>query len=199
MRTLPGRGAPGRCVGGPEAEVPALRHRREPQNSHPAYHTHDPYGRSEADDGPPGHHLGQAPEGYRPTSGRREQQGGGRCCPHSGQQKRRHQRNLEQQRNVDEHAQGGRYSDAQQVVAKPGGNGVRADPLDSQPAGEPGDHHDGPQTDEEPQAGQAPLRQPLRQHLSPRRVLLAVEVRILRLRQEGTADRRSPASPRWGR
>ena len=86
-------------------------------------------------------HPRQAPERDRPAGCGREQQGRARRRAGAQHQQQRDQRNLEQQRHVDQHAQGGRGQHPQQAVAQVGVDRLRLQELDRRTAGKAGHHH----------------------------------------------------------
>ena len=122
----------------------------------------------EGGDGLARHEPGQRPEGCRPARGGGEEQRGGGGLPHAEQQQKRHQRNLEQERHVYEHADRCRDCHAPQIVAQVGGHRVRADPLDNEPAGEACRGHDGREPNCVAQAVACPISEALPQRGAPR-------------------------------
>ena len=131
--------------------------RTDEQQAHAADHAQAPGAGGKGGDRPLGHHPRQSPEGERAGRRRPEQERRRRRGPHAHQHQDGYQRNLKQQRHVDEDAQGGRDRDARHIIAQVGGDGLRGNPLDHQAAGDPRQDHGGPQPPQVAQAGFQPV------------------------------------------
>ncbi len=115
--------------------------------------------------------LGEREEGNRPPGGGGEQQGCGRRRAGAEDQQQRDQRDLEQQRHVDQHTERRRDEDPQQAVAEVGGNGLGLQGLDGRAAGEAGHDHQRQHAPHQADERAQPVRAAGPQHLTPGRNL----------------------------
>ena len=123
----------------PDAKVGARSQCSDSKDRHPDRDPQSPRGASEPCYRPARHQSGQPPEGHGPPGRGGKQQCRGWSDPHSEQQEQHDQRDLEQQRDVDQDAQRGRNGNARDVVAEVRFDRIGTEPLDRQPAGESGD------------------------------------------------------------
>ena len=115
--------------------------------------------------------LGQREEGNRSGGGGGEQQGRGRRRAGAEDQQQRDERDLEQQRHVDQNPEGRRDEDPQQAVAEVGGNGLWLQHLDRRAAGEAGHDHERQHAPHQADERAQPVRAAGAQHLRPGRSL----------------------------
>ena len=115
--------------------------------------------------------LGKREEGNRPGGGGGEQQGRGRRRTGAEDQQQRDERDLEQQRHVDQNTERRRNDHPQQAVAEVGGNGLRLQRLDGRAAGEAGHDHERQHAPHQAGERAQPCRAAGAQHLRPGRRL----------------------------
>ena len=143
-----------------------------PQHGKTAGHRDRPGAQRVGADPSPAERPRQAPEGDRPAGRCREQQRRRRRAAGAEQQQQRHQRDLEQQRHVDQHPERGRDGDAGDAVAQEGVDGLRPQELDGGAAQHPGDHHDRPHADYQAPGRLSPAPQPVAELSGPAAVEL---------------------------
>ena len=192
-----------RCRGGHAQGGRLLR--QEPgrsQHGKTAGHRDRPGAQRVGADPSPAERPRQAPEGDRPAGRCREQQRRRRRATGAEQQQQRHQRNLEQQRHVDQHPERGRDGDAGYAVAQEGVDGLRPQELDGGAAREPGDHHDRPHADRHATGRTRPAPQPSPHLRGPAQTRLGrgrkAQVTSLRLRGAARHARDQRAEQKGG-
>ena len=192
-----------RCRGGHAQGGRLLRQEPDrPQHGKTAGHRDRPGAQRVGADPSPAERPREAPEGDRPAGRCREQQRRRRRAAGAEQQQQRHQRNLEQQRHVDQHPERGRDGDAGYAVAQEGVDGLRLQELDGGAAREPGDHHDRPHADRHATGRTRPAPQPPPHLRGPAQIRLGrgrkAQVTSLRLRGAARHARDQRAEQKGG-